>query len=156
MIPPADLDQLEVALAEECRELERLSHAMEREQAAISAGLAEAITRCAQEKEASASNIARLAARRKTLLSEAGFADGMAGLLRHLPVANKIHAAWQRVQVRASKAEQLNHTSGILLGLHAAQLNARIGAFMAAVAPAATYSPGGTYPLRGQRALGAA
>lgn len=151
-----DLQLLEGDLAEECLEFDALIHALEREHAAIAAGLADELTQLAAEKERRMESIAGFAARRRDLLDAAGHADGMRGLLRSLGAGHRLHTAWRRVQARASKAEQLNRSSGILLRLHAAQLAARIAAFMSAAAPAATYSAGGMFALSGHRALGAA
>lgn len=155
MMRAQDLASLQGDLDDECRLLDALVQATEREHAAILGELPEELTHTAEEKQRLVEHIAELAERRRTRLRAGGVPDGMDGLLRCLPPESRLHALWQRTRARASKAEQMNHSSGVLLRLHAARLQARIGAFMNAAAPAATYSPGGVFALQGRRALGA-
>jgi flagellar biosynthesis/type III secretory pathway chaperone len=152
---PQDLTALETDLDAEYVELERLLAALERERAALAAGVGEPVERIAADKEACASAVAGLGARRDAWLAACGLRGGMREALERLPANARPRHAWRRLLDKARQAKVMNDANGRLIAAHAQHLNGRLAALLGS-APAATYGPKGMPRLPGAgRSLGA-
>jgi flagellar biosynthesis/type III secretory pathway chaperone len=152
---PQGLAGLEAELADEQAELELLVAALERERAALAAGIGEQIERIAADKEGHAAAVAALGIRRNARLAASGFGSGMREFLALMAEDAAPRRAWRRLLDRARQAKAMNDANGRLIAAHARHLNGRLAA-LAGSAPAATYDPTGAPRLPGaRRSLGA-